>query len=478
MDKNWIPRRGTLSLWAVVVSLVLVPVATAGAPLALADRHPEQTDPAEARLDQSVVQVYDDNRAPEIEVSPVTVRFPRQENGSVSKQFTVSNVGNATLRVRTIDIVGPDRARFEDDFDGPVTLQPGERHSVTVTFTPTDGSARFATVHVLSNDSNAPQVNAWLTNTETVASVSPSRLVGNLTMVNSTIENATANTSQSINISWPLTRDDRVAVDALSFIPERSGDFAINVTKSLDQFGNMAAFNQSDGTESEGFVQIDHTIDNEDVRNVTVTFRVRKDRLAENETGPEDVALYRFQEGSWRELPTRLVSESDTHYFFEASSPGLSDFTVGVKQAKFQIADAVVTVTTITTGEGTEVLVQVENVGGADGTYSVRLISAGEVVDGQELSIAPGSSRLAFFERTYDQPGTYELFVNDHFVGNITVTDSGATVSPATETTTASDTGILGAFGPRFGVAMTLFGALEIVCLAVSRHGNHEDGRS
>ncbi len=491
-----------LLLGVIVLSMVCVPVTTAAEPIsadeqrqqdespaavphsdtdrtivddALAmDHQPDHRSAVGARVNQ-VNQTNQTNQAPEIEVQPVTLRFSNPAYGTASRTFSLANLGNATLRVRSIDIVGPDQTQFDTDFDGPITVAPGENRTVTVSFTPTDGSPRFATLHVLSNDTNAPQVNVWLTNTETVANVSPSRLVGNLTLVNSTIQNAEANTTQSLNISWPLTRDDLVAVDALSFVPERSGDFAVNVTKSQRQFGGMAAFNLSDGTESAAFVQIDHTIENEDVRNVTVKFRVRKDRLADNETGPEDVSLYRYQGGVWRELSTQLVSEGDTHYFFEAQSPGLSDFTTGIKQAKFRIANAVVTVTTISTDEGTEVLVRVENVGGADGTYSVRLISEDEVVNRQDLSIAPSSARLASFGLSYDQPGTHELYVNDHFVANITVSGSITTVSEPTDSDNGQTppdtggTGILAVNGLGYNVAATLLAVLAMTVYAVSR---------
>jgi hypothetical protein len=364
---------------------------------------------------------------PDIEVRPKTLTFSDGAYGSSTRTLTVRNVGDAPLSVRLVTIVGPDRDVFEQSTDGPFTLAPGEHRHVTVTFEGDQSRPRFGTLHVMSDDPDEPQKNVWLTNTQTVADVSPSRVLETKTLVNATLENVEANTTQSLNVSWPLTRDDVVAVDALSFTPARSGDITLSLATNTSRFGEVPPFERSDGTEPAGYIRVDHSIANENVRNVTFTFRVRKDRLAGNETGPEDVALYRYEEGTWVELPTRLASEGSTHYFFEAVAPGLSDFATGVKQAKFRITDAVVTVTQIRTDEGTTVLVRVRNVGGADGTYNVKLRLNESVVDRRELSIAPDGIRQATFERSFDQAGVYEVYVNQRHVGNVTVTASATT---------------------------------------------------
>lgn len=395
--------------------------------------------------------------APDVEVQPVTLRFANETDGPVTEDLTLTNEGDAPLTVRAIRIVGPDRTVFEQDVSSPFTLEPGQSRTVTVSFDASGSIPRFATMHVISDDPDEPQRNVWLTNTPMVADVSPSTVLADRTIVNVTVSNAQANASQSVNVSWPLTRDDAVAIDALTFVPERSGNFTINVTKSSERFAGTPPFNLSDGTEDVAFVSMNSTIADEDLRNVTVRFRVRKDQLAGNETGPEDVSLYTRQDGTWTELPTQLVDESQTHYFFEASAAGLADFATGVKQAKFRIADAVVSVTEIRTGENVEVLVRVTNVGGADGTYVVKLIRSETVIDRRELSIAPNGTRQTIFTESFDEPGTYELYVNDRFVGNVTVsqgatneTDSGNAAIAVREDASAS-TSRHGQSTPRHG---------------------------
>lgn len=375
--------------------------------------------------------------APDIQLGRETLRFDPTD-GPVTENLTLTNVGDAPLTVRTVEIVGPDRTVFETAVGGPFALEPGQSRTVAVSFDPPDAGARFATLHVMSDDPDEPQVNVWLTNTPTVADVSPSTVLADRTVVNVTVRNAQANASQSVNVSWPLTRDDAVAIDALTFTPERSANFTINVTKSTDRFEGTPPFDLGDGTEDVAFVSMNSTLPAEDLRNVTVLFRVRKDLLAGNETGPEDVTLYTRTDGTWTELPTQLVDESPTHYFFEAQASGLMDFATGIKQAKFRIADAVVRITEIRTGESVDVLVRVTNVGGADGTYTLKLVRNDTVVDRRDLSIAPNGTRQTVFTESFDEPGTYQLYVNDRFVGNVTVHEGTANATAGREPASAA----------------------------------------
>lgn len=357
---------------------------------------------------------------PDIEVDREQLRFANVTDQTVAETFTLTNDGTTPLTVDALRIVGPDRAAFEPAASSPFTIEPGQSREVPVRFTQSEPAARFATMHILSDDPEQPQRNLWLTNTPTVARVSPSHIKTDRTHVNASVVDAAPNTTQSLNISWPATRDDTVAIDALSYTPERGGEFSINVTKRDAQFEGAPAFEPADGTEEVAFVSMDSTIANEDLQDVTVTFRVRQDQLAGDEA-PDDVALYTHRNGQWVELPTTLVDESRTHYFFETESPGLLDFATGIKQANFRIDDAAVSVTEISAGESVDVVVRVTNVGGADGTYTVRLIRDDTVVDQRELSIAATGSRQTILTESFDNPGTYELYVNDHLVGTITV---------------------------------------------------------
>lgn len=403
--------------------------------------------------------------APKIVVQPEVVTFPNETGEQFTERVTVTNEGDASLDVGSVLLVDATGDDFAYEGATSFTLDPNESRILSVSFDPSTATPQFASLRLLSNDSNAPQVDVWLTNTQTVADISPSMVLADRTIVNATVQDATKNVSQTVNLSWPLTRDDAVAVDALSLVPNRRGDFDLSVAKSSDRLAESPAFDLTDGTESPAFVRINHTIDNANVSDVNVSFRVRKDLLVGNETGPEDVALYRYQNGTWIELPTQFVDEGGTHYFFRASSPGLSDFVTGIKQAKFRIDEAVVSVTTVRTGEGVDTVVRVTNVGGADGTYDVELILEGAVVDRRELSIAPSGTRQATFERSFDDPGIYELYVNDRFVANVSVVRPGATSGDGLDGAREVDETVTAA--PGFG-AITVVSALLVFAVVLT----------
>ena len=417
------------------------------------------------RRESSVRQ--NQSAAPVIAVQPDVVRFPNTTEGPFRETVTVTNDGTAPLAVQSVLLVDARGDSFVYDDADTFTLAPNESRTVVVSFDPANATPQFASLRILSNASNAPQVDVWLANTRTVADISPSMVLADRTIVNATVQNATVNASQTVNLSWPLTRDDTVAVDALTLTPLRPGDFDLSVSKSSDRLADAPAFDLTDGTESPAFVRVDHTIDNANVSDVDVAFRVRKDLLAGNETGPEDVALYRYQNGSWTELPTTFVGEGGTHYFFSASSPGLSDFVTGVKQAKFRIDDAIVSVTSIRTGEGVDILVRVTNVGGADGTYDVELILEEAVVDHRALSIAPNGTRQVTFERSFADPGTYELYVNERFVANVSVARVESTTTETDGSGRLTGAGETGIETPGFGVVSAVV-ALVVAALGLT----------
>jgi hypothetical protein len=76
-----------------------------------------------------------------------------------------------------------------------------------------------------------------------------------------------------------------------------------------------------------GLFEITHA----DVPVDRVTLRFRVDRAVLNRTGgdPADVHLYRLESG-WTELPTTVVDRRSDSVVYAASSPGLSQFAVGV----------------------------------------------------------------------------------------------------------------------------------------------------
>jgi PGF-pre-PGF domain-containing protein len=262
------------------------------------------------------------------------------------------------------------------------------------------------------------------------------------------------------------TADNAVAVDDITLTAEQSTTVSLTVTQSTSPLQGSPSFTRPQGTDPRGYVNVQHDISNEQIQDASIEFRVRKDRLGPDEA-PEDVALYRSQGGGWNELPTSQVGETQTHLVFEAQSPnGLSDFTVGVKQARFEITNALVSVSELSPGEGTQVQVRVTNTGGADGTFQVDLLLDGETVAERTLTVAANGTRRTVFDQQFDAPGEYQVAVNNVSVGTVTVQQAGAAGANGTGTgggtAETTSTGFIPGFGPLPAILGVLLAGLYL----------------
>lgn len=77
------------------------------------------------------------------------------------------------------------------------------------------------------------------------------------------------------------------------------------------------------------FLQITKAnLPDESLRKVKIRFNVARSWLTENNVGETQVALQRYESGSWRKLPTQKISDDSTNILFESDSPGLSFFAI------------------------------------------------------------------------------------------------------------------------------------------------------
>ena len=79
------------------------------------------------------------------------------------------------------------------------------------------------------------------------------------------------------------------------------------------------------------YLEIEHkNLDNEDlIGDVVITFRVPKSWMDENDISPEEIVLYRFTDG-WDTLTITFLGLVGDYYEFEAITPGMSYFVIGV----------------------------------------------------------------------------------------------------------------------------------------------------
>ncbi|MBI2651785.1 PGF-pre-PGF domain-containing protein [Candidatus Woesearchaeota archaeon] len=98
----------------------------------------------------------------------------------------------------------------------------------------------------------------------------------------------------------------------------------------------------------------------EDATSIKVAFRVTKSWLTANGLASSDVVLYRYKDGTWNKLATKIISDSDANYInYEAETPGLSYFAIGSKAAASAELQAILDMIDSFYAKGTPTLIQI-----------------------------------------------------------------------------------------------------------------------
>lgn len=240
-------------------------------------------------------------------------------------------------------------------------------------------------------------------------------------VVDVTVQGAEAGDDVSIDVSPASVEDEAVAFEGISVRVKRGGDFTMQVTNSREALPGSPDFEPPAAAESLGRVRLEHSISNDEVEDVSFTFRVSKVRLESTDTDPETVTLYRYSEGGWTALSTDAVGETDSHYVFQADSPGMSEFAIGAQRPEFDTYWADAVQASADPGEAVTVSGRVTNVGAADGVYEASLTVDGEVVSTRTITIAAGGTRQVNFRTDFERSGTYAVAVDDVSAGSVTV---------------------------------------------------------
>lgn len=115
---------------------------------------------------------------PDIAVDPLSHDFGSiTVDASTQMTFTVSNTGDGELNVSSTTLSGTDASEFEIVSGGaPFVVNPSLQHDIVVRFSPASEGAKNATLEIVSDDPDEPQVDVNLTGTGVTANV-PSILV-------------------------------------------------------------------------------------------------------------------------------------------------------------------------------------------------------------------------------------------------------------------------------------------------------------
>lgn len=380
--------------------------------------------------------------SPELSLSPRTLAFADAPVGqTTTKSVTFENAGEGPLEVTGVEVTGDDA--FSVRGETQVRIAPGERHEVQVAYAREGPTPASATVEIRSNDPEAPIRTVYASSAPVTTSVE--REDGRTRVE---MEVAEVPAGESVEMAIPDDgADEDFELERMGVTPAADGAMSMTMTTSADSLDTSPAFEPGDGTTPMGWFSVDHSMPNADIEQVTYTYRVSTDRLAEMDSSPEDVSLFRFEDDGWVAKETSVVRRGDGFALLQTTAAGMSEWTAAARRPRLNVTDSSVSLRTATTDEAVTIQVFVENTGGTDGVYDARLLLNGETVERRERTVPDGGTVAVNFERTFGQPGQYAVRVNDVFVGqvNVSAADGSAAVrtdgSPAGNGQPAGDGG-------------------------------------
>ena len=223
-------------------------------------------------------------------------------------------------------------------------------------------------------------------------------------------------------------RAGNVTLSRLRFVANASTRGNVSVTASDEPLPDAPAFDVSTETTGLGYFRIDHSVSNDDVANVSLTFRIDRATLEAADASPGEVALYRHTAGRWVAQPTTFLGRSGDVLRFRTTADGYSEWVAGTNRPEMRVAEASVTVEASTAAGGDRALIdaRITNDGAADGVYVTRLLLDEAVVDERRVTVPEGGTVQVTFDRSFDDPGTFRVTVNNVTAGVVRVADSGA----------------------------------------------------
>lgn len=415
----------------------------------------------------------------DISVSPQSLDFKGTTVGSTATRVvTVTNEGEGPLTVEETAIRGSDDYAVQNS--GSFELATGESERVTVAFTPETTDSQSAILEIRSSDRDEPVVPVSLSNTDTQMRMSTTQREADRT-TNVSVENARA--GQPVNMTMPSTadEDESVNVDEISITPERDGNLSLSVTDSEDPLSTTPELETDGNATGLQYLNVSHSMPNEDIEEVQYRFRVRKDRVANLTTSPEElnrsridsdvtagpdaITMYRHGPNGWKEEVTRHVRETPTHHVYVTSASGLSEWTTAAKQPDIRVADATASVNATTVGESVAIDVRLTNEGGADGVFVTRLLLNGDIVEERQVTVPDGGTVPVGFKRPFEETGTYQVTVNEVPVDTIEVTEQGIDQNPSDQQQDGSDDGNANGSGSGLSLSLPVMIGIGVILL-------------
>lgn len=412
---------------------------------------------------------------PELTATPDSVQFEDITVGETTTEtVTVANTGGEPFELQRAELrQWPGEPRLGAEL--PLELAPGEQREVAVTFAPERTGVRTTTLVLVGGQPSLRElVPVASGDVETEVTVEDGQ-----TRIDASVREARANESVNIAVPDDTETDDEFEMEGFEITPAEDVDIGMEIetsNRSLETTPETDAGLTPNAAQL-GNISIETNLEPEQSERVEITTRINKSRLDALDTDPGNVTLYRFDESEdrWRAQDTEVIEETPETVRIQGIADHASEWTAAAARPEFEITRSDVDVEVATVEETVTIDVFVENTGGTEGTYVADLLLNEEVVDSKESVIAEGGEALFDFERAFDQPGTYEVQVNEQQITQIEVTEdetveaeTGSDGSEPDNSTDGEDeTTSSDGTGPGFGV---LVGLLAVVSAAIVKH--------
>ncbi|WP_239524295.1 PGF-pre-PGF domain-containing protein [Halogeometricum borinquense] len=286
-----------------------------------------------------------------------------------------------------------------------------------------------------------------------------------------------AQPSSLVDLPLNTTSESKnVSLDTLS-IASQNETYSVQATVHDDAPNATIDANvTSPNEQTVGYLQVDHSVSDRDIDYAVFRFGVHEQRLHERNVSPDQVALYRYHDGTWTELNAILVEKREETYVYNADTPGLSTFAVGRESGgRVAVTNASVGERRVRPGETVTVSAGVTNDGTRAATGYVSLAVDNTTTDTRRVTLGAGDSETETFTVQFDEAGTYNLSVGNRTAGTVGVIEPTPTERPtptATQTPTATptatptetETGV-----PGFGPLAAILSLFVVVTLAWRR---------
>jgi hypothetical protein len=245
-----------------------------------------------------------------------------------------------------------------------------------------------------------------------VALRTPSAIARSVTVVGAPSD---APTTIDLDAMSTCRDGDGLTLDAVTVVREGTG------TLDLQFRAVRPPTDVARHTESLCAVRAREASSGDTVTRATFRFSVDRDTLAEWNVSPDELVLFRTDDGATSTLSTRVVDRSDETVRFAVDSPGFSRFTVAAARPDVEVTAARLGQTELTPRQAVTVIGRIENDGRTTETRSVVVTLNETPVATRSVTLEPGETTRVTVSVRPQTPGQYDVRIENRTAGTVTV---------------------------------------------------------